>query len=136
MVPDTFIFPPISRYRGGSTNLRTQLQRIISKAGVKPWPKLWHNLRASCQTDLARVFPLKSVCDWLGNSALVAMTNYIQSTESDFQRAIGNPTQTVAARGCHEHITLAKALGKSLEHSVLPSRRVGVTGIEPVTPSV
>ncbi|HAY82860.1 MAG TPA: hypothetical protein DCY79_23880 [Planctomycetaceae bacterium] len=28
-------------------SLRTQLLRIIKKAGVNPWPKLFHNLRAS-----------------------------------------------------------------------------------------
>ena len=36
----------ITRYRG-NVNLRTQLQRIIKRAGVAPWPKLWQNLRAS-----------------------------------------------------------------------------------------
>jgi len=33
--------------RDGNANLRTQLNRIIRRAGVDPWPKLFHNLRAS-----------------------------------------------------------------------------------------
>lgn len=36
----------ITRYRDRNANLRTQLLRIIELAGVKPWPKLFHNLRA------------------------------------------------------------------------------------------
>ena len=37
----------ITRYRNGNANLRTQLQRIIRKAGLKPWPKLFQNLRST-----------------------------------------------------------------------------------------
>ena len=34
----------IARYRDSTVNLRTQLMRIIKRAGLKPWPKLWQNL--------------------------------------------------------------------------------------------
>ena len=37
----------VTRYRDKNANLRTQLQKIIKRAGLKPWPKLFHNLRAS-----------------------------------------------------------------------------------------
>jgi hypothetical protein len=43
----------ITRYRDSNTNLRTRLQRIITKAGVSPWPKLFQNLRSTRQTELA-----------------------------------------------------------------------------------
>ena len=36
----------ITRYREQNANLRTQLERIIRKAGLEPWPKLFQNLRA------------------------------------------------------------------------------------------
>lgn len=49
-------------------NLRTHLMRLIDRAGEKPWTRLWHNLRASAQTDLARVFPTHVCCGWLGNT--------------------------------------------------------------------
>jgi integrase len=85
----------IARYRDSNTNLRTRLLKIINRAGVKPWPKLFHNLRASCETDLAKVHPIKAVCDWIGNSITVAQRHYLQTTEEDFERASGieNPTQ-------------------------------------------
>ena len=130
----------ITRYRGGDKNLGTQLKRIIGKAGVKPWPKVWHNLRASAETDLARVHPIKAVCDWIGNSVSVAQRHYLTTTEDDFQKAIGNPThnptQSPAAKCSLGQTTVPRALGKSLEHSVLPSRRVGDEGLEPTTSTV
>jgi hypothetical protein len=45
---------------------------IIKRAGLKPWPKLWHNLRITRQTELAATFPIHVVCEWLGNSTLIA----------------------------------------------------------------
>ena len=130
----------ITRYRDNNANLRTQLLRIIKRAGVKPWPKLFHNLRASCETDLARLHPIKAVCDWIGNSIAVAQKHYLQTTESDFDRAVGsycqNPCQTVADRGVQDMPTVSRSEENHWEPSESPSRRVGVTGIEPVTPSV
>ena len=40
----------VVRCRDDGVNLRTQLQRIVERAGLVPWPKLFHNLRASRQT--------------------------------------------------------------------------------------
>jgi integrase len=74
-------------------NLRTALQKKLAKAGIVPWPKLWHNLRASAETDLARRFSLASVTAWLGNSPKVAATNYLMVTDSDFDRAASEATQ-------------------------------------------
>ena len=77
----------IRRYRDRNANLRTQLQRIIRRAGLTPWPKLFHNLRASRETELAAVHPLHVVCKWIGNSALIAQKHYLQVTDADFERA-------------------------------------------------
>lgn len=48
----------ITRYRSSDGNLRTQLARIVRRAGLKPWPRIWHNLRSSRQTELGGVFPV------------------------------------------------------------------------------
>jgi integrase len=58
-----------------NANLRTTLGQIIPRAGLEPWPRLWHSMRASCETDLARQFPLAVVAKWLGNTQAVAMRN-------------------------------------------------------------
>jgi len=69
-------------------NLRTQFERIIKRAGVTPWPRLFHNLRSSRQTELAEKFPSHVVCDWLGNSEEIARKHYFQTTEEHFTQAV------------------------------------------------
>lgn len=54
----------VTRYRDGNSNLRTQLERIIAKAGLKPWPKLFQNLRATRATELAAEFPSHVAAEW------------------------------------------------------------------------
>jgi integrase len=77
----------ITRYRDTNANLRTQLTKIIKRAGLKPWPKLFHNLRSTRQTELAEQFPTHVVCAWIGNSRQVAMEHYLQVTDDHFERA-------------------------------------------------
>jgi integrase len=77
----------ITRYRDRNSNLRTQLLRIIRKAGVDPWPKLFQNLRATRQTELTGPFPQHVVCKWIGNTAAVATEHYLQVTDEHFERA-------------------------------------------------
>src|ERR1051326_8665510 len=64
-----------------------RMAKIIRRAGLSPWPKLFQNLRASRETELAAVYPLHVVCAWIGNSTLVAQTHYLQVTDDDFRRA-------------------------------------------------
>jgi hypothetical protein len=54
---------------------------------VKPWPRLFHNLRASRQTELMQNLPIHVVCEWLGNSRLIAQEHYLRVTETDFEAA-------------------------------------------------
>jgi integrase len=77
----------ITRYREGNQNLRTQFNRIIRKAGLEPWPKLFHNLRATRQTELAETYPIHVVCAWLGNSEAVAKKHYLQIRDEHFAQA-------------------------------------------------
>ncbi|MFO0969293.1 MAG: tyrosine-type recombinase/integrase [Gemmataceae bacterium] len=77
----------INRYRRKNSNLRTQFERILCRAGVKPWPRLFHNLRASRQTELTADYPVHVVCAWIGNSALIAQKHYLQVRDEDFERA-------------------------------------------------
>ncbi|MEM6260746.1 MAG: integrase, partial [Planctomycetota bacterium] len=65
----------------------TQLKRILRKAGLEPWPKLFQNLRSSRETELAERFPLHVVTAWLGNSATVAQKHYLQVTEAHIAEA-------------------------------------------------
>ena len=77
----------ITMYRGQNSNLRTQLERIIGRAGLKPWPKLFQNLRSTRETELAEQFPLHVVCQWIGSTVAVAAKHYLQVTDEHFARA-------------------------------------------------
>jgi hypothetical protein len=86
----------ITRYRDANANLRTQLLRIIRRAGLKPWPKLFANLRSTRETELAESFPIHVVCEWIGNSQAVAAKHYLQVTDEHFGKAVQNPVQQTA----------------------------------------
>lgn len=81
----------VTRYRDSRANLRTQFERIIARAGLEPWPKLFQNLRSTRETELAREHPIHVVCDWIGNSELVAAKHYLQVTDEDFKAAVASP---------------------------------------------
>ncbi len=78
----------ITRYRNPGGNMRTQLTRIVKRAGLEPWPRIFHNLRSSRQTELEETFPSHVVCRWIGNSPQVARKHYLQLTDEHFERAI------------------------------------------------
>jgi len=80
-----------------SVNLRTQLKRILKRAGIPVWPKPFQNLRATRETELVERFPIHVVCQWIGNSPAVASKHYLQVHDDHFRKATQNPTQQVSA---------------------------------------
>jgi len=87
-------------------NPHTEFRRIIERAGVEPWPRTWHNLRASRQIELTSQFPLYTACSWLGNSAAIASGHYLQVTDADWQRAVGGAESgALAAQNAAQHTT-------------------------------
>lgn len=88
----------IIRYRSGNANLRTQLHRIIKRAGLDPWPKPFQNLRSTRETELAETFPMHVVCKWIGNSQPVAAEHYLQLTDEHFDRAIQDGHEKISPK--------------------------------------
>ena len=78
----------VPRGRTGNVNLRTGLFKILDRASVAQWPKLFVNLRASRETELMRSEPAHVVHAWLGNSREVAEDHYLMVTDDDFERAV------------------------------------------------
>jgi integrase len=74
-----------------SVNLRQQLLRLIRRIGETPWPRLWHSLRASAETDLASRFPIHVVAAWLGNTPKIALKHYMRVTPNDYAKAVNEP---------------------------------------------
>ena len=88
----------ITRHRDRKVNWRTQMGRIIARAGLTQWPRMFHNLRATRQTELAARFPIHVVCAWLGNTQAVAQDHYLSVRDSDYDAALlpvgAGPDQT------------------------------------------
>jgi len=79
--------PVITRYRDSAQNLRTTFLKVIKRAKLKAWPKLFQNLRSTRETELADEYPLQAVTAWMGNSQLVAAKHYLQLRDEHFDRA-------------------------------------------------
>ncbi len=90
----------ITRYRDTNADLRTQLGRILRRAGVKQWPRRFQNLRASRETEWCERFPIHVVAEWLGSSPRTALPHDTQSTEEHYRQAAqGDGAKPGAARG-------------------------------------
>ena len=81
-----------------NVNLGSQFTKIIKRASLIPWPRLWHNLRSSCQTELTETFPSHVVTTWLGNSERIAEKHYLQVLDSHFARAAQDDSSAKAAQ--------------------------------------
>lgn len=136
-----------SQQAGQGCNLRTQFIRLIKRAGLVPWPKLFQAMRATRETELMKTHPIHVVTAWIGNSVPVAMTHYPQVTDADFELA-NSEGEAKAAQQLHEmggngkqaempaHEKTPELPGFSSDYGKLPNRRVGVEGLEPPTSSL
>ncbi len=128
----------ISRYRSGTSNLRTQLAKIITRAGLVPWPKPWHNMRSTRQTELAETYPIHVVCAWLGNSRAVAQEHYLQVTDSHFAQAVGaeqkaeHQSTEVSGNAGNAKAENEENTEKTAELATAGSESLPPTGFEPV----
>lgn len=112
--------------RRGRANLRTTMTRIVRRAGLTPWPRLFHNLRSTRQIELSQEYPAHVVCSWLGNSAAVANAHYLTTLDSDFARACETPTRESGAE-CG-----ALVAQKAAQHASARTRTESQESSEPV----
>ena len=129
----------ITRYRSANANLRTQLLRILENASLPAWPRPFHNLRASRETELANEFPIHVVCEWIGNSEEVARKHSFTVTDDHLARAAGekaaqNPAQSVHAESrtdSHDESETTAPLAFAGGAAVLFRTQVPPRGVEP-----
>lgn len=75
----------ITRFSESNTNLDKPLKVILHRAGVLLWPKLFQNMRGSCETDwLNEGHPAHVVAGWIGHSVKIQRANYAQITDGHF----------------------------------------------------
>jgi integrase len=117
----------ITRYRSSRANLRTQFQRILRRAGVPAWPKLFQNCRASRATELAAEYPAHVAAEWLGHSTLVAQKHYWRVTEEDFARAIAEPSEKAVQNPVQSgSICRGSRGGKPVHQNAKTPEKIGV----------
>jgi len=109
----------VPRARGGR-NLGTQAKRIIEKAGIVVWEKLFVNLRGSCSDDLERRgIAEKAINAWIGNTARMRHRHYHSVRPEDWAAVTGNPTPnptpSTPVSGHQEPSALHEAREKSLD---------------------
>jgi len=133
----------VIRYRKTGLNLRTQLMRILAKAGLQPWPKLWQNLRSTRQTELSNDWPEYIVCSWLGNSKVVAREHYLQVTDEHFRQAAHFTAQQGAVLSRNEQKVTGDSDTESLDLPLVTAScdsvqeaGMGGRGLEPLTSCV
>jgi integrase len=160
---ERFVVPMAAR---PGANLRTTAEKAIERAGVETWPRLFQNLRASCETDWVQTYPAHVCAKWLGHSPTIAAQHYLQVRDAHFRDAIeggaGGPdlgstksgaesgaraahfqAQQPPAKGCKVVQPKTMLAGNRGENSLSPAAgknrrniKVGDIGLEPMTPSL
>lgn len=99
----------ITRYSANNFNRHKPFRQIIKHAGLKPWPKLFQNLRSSCETDwLDSGMPAQVVANWIGYSVKVENDNYAQVDEHHFDQFSRSQSENVAQKTGETLKTAAK----------------------------
>jgi len=119
---DKLVLPFMATRTAGTFSRR--VARAVVFAGVKPWPRLFHSMRSTRQTELADRFPIHTVCAWIGNSEAVATKHYLQTTEAHFAEAAHNAAQTTPAKARQGKTRRSVPMRKPLD-----SRTVAVAGV-------
>ncbi len=123
-----------------AVNLRSQFTKIIKRAGLTPWPRLWVNLRSSCETELVQRFPAHVTAAWLGHTPDIAQKHYLQVLPSHFQDAASENAAQKATQTASELRRIdahgAPANEKTPCFQGVSALGVGDTGFEPVTSTV
>ena len=78
-------------------NLRTQFEKIIWRAGLKPWTRLFNSMRSSKATDLLdQRFPIHVVAAWQGDSVDTLLKHYARVKGDHILRAAGMDPEYIA----------------------------------------
>lgn len=88
--PHDYLLPAIGGQdpeRVGS-RLRNRVNRAQDRLGIPRWPRVFHSVRATRQTQLKELFGEKVACDWIGNTTDVSRRNYELIADEIFTRAV------------------------------------------------
>jgi integrase len=112
---DDSVFPDIT----AESNLRTQTEKLIRRAGVEQWPKLYNNLRSSAATDLVRKHPIHIATKICGHCAEVATEHYWQvDPDVDFKAVLDNHPSTTVSTAIDHHSRQSQITNKNTANPI------------------
>jgi hypothetical protein len=77
--------PVIPRFSASNSNLDKPMKSILHRAGIVPWPKLFQNMRASCETEwLNKGHPAQVMAAWIEHSVVAQRSSYAQVRDGHF----------------------------------------------------
>jgi integrase len=97
-----------------------RIRAAAMAAGVPLWPRLFHNLRATRQTEWIAEFGIVNACHWIGNSQTVAARHYAMATEAAFNEATKATTEF--GRAMAQAQMMKPTPGKTLHGAALDIR--------------
>ena len=77
------------RVTSATTNMRKMLLTAVLRAGLKPWPRLFQNLRASCEMDWADWAGHHAAAAWIGHSLAISAKHYVRVRGDHFEKVTG-----------------------------------------------
>ena len=101
-----------------AVNLRTPLLKIIRRAGLTAWPKLWQNMRSTRETELAEDFLRPVVYRWIGNSRQVAMEHSLQVTDEHFKRGASKDSGSTVSGGAESGAAARRSVSQDFASSI------------------
>lgn len=108
----------VDRYRDATQNLGTHFKRIINRAGITPWPRLFNAMRASRVTELAAEYPSAVCTSWMGHTRAVAEAHYHMVRDEDYEKAASEPTLAPGQRTSTQSVAKSGALvSQNASHS-------------------
>ena len=107
-------------------NMRETFIKLIRRAGLLPWPRVFHNLRASCETDLMKEHPIHVVAARVGNTPKIAVSHCLQRLDGNFEKAVKGDAKSDARATQTPAQARAGGNGQEATKRPQPVRTVGL----------
>lgn len=93
-------------------NLGKPFKDILRGAGIPVWPKPFHAMRASCETDLIKAgYQIKEVAGWMGHSPEIAVKHYLRHCKESFDRAVSHGAMSLDGPKTNDPMLIPFAVG-------------------------
>ena len=86
---ELYVCPKFRAWKNPRQSFEKIVRRAMTAGNVKPWPRIFGNLRATRATEIDSQFGSKAESDWIGHGADVALKHYLMVPDSLWERATG-----------------------------------------------